>query len=102
MIEEGDLEKLTTDYHGYPQKRYLPLREPNLAILNGREIKLINEVVRRISEMNAAQISEYSHGDIPWLTAGDGEIIQYEAVFYRTPRYSVREYVDDDEVSEDR
>ncbi len=100
MIEEGELETHTRDYHGYPQKRYLPLREPNLAVLNGREIELINEVMRRTSEMNATQISEYSHGDIPWLTADDGDIIQYEAVFYRTPRYSVREYVDDDEVSE--
>ena len=102
MIEEGELETHTRDYHGYPQKRYLPLREPNLAVLNGREIELIGEVIRRMSEMSATQISEYSHGDIPWLTAEDGEIIQYEAVFYRTPRYSVREYVDDDEVSKGR
>jgi hypothetical protein len=42
--------------------------------------------------MNAAQISDYSHNDVPWLTAEEGKIIEYEAVFYRTPVYSVREY----------
>ena len=34
----------------------------------------------------------YSHGDIPWRIAKDGEAINYEAVFYRDPKYSVRDY----------
>ena len=102
MVEKGEIEAHTRDYHGYPQKRYLPLREPDLRVLNGREIELINDVINRISDMSATQISKYSHGDIPWVTADDGDIIQYEAVFYRTPGYSVREYVDDEEVPESR
>jgi hypothetical protein len=40
--------------------------------------------------MNASQISEYSHGDVPWLTTDDKKIIDYEKVFYRTTPYSVR------------
>ena len=40
-------------------------------------------------------ISEYSHNDVPWLTTEDQGIIEYEAVFYRTPPYSVREYSED-------
>ena len=100
MIEDGDIDTFARDYHGYHQKRYIPLREPDLRILNGAEIRLINEVINRLSDMSAAQISEYSHRDIPWLTTEDGDIIQYEAVFYRTPEYSMREYGDEDEVSE--
>ncbi len=42
--------------------------------------------------MNASEISEYSHNDVPWQTTEDGEIIEYEAVFYRTLPYSVRNY----------
>lgn len=45
--------------------------------------------------MNASQISEYSHNDVPWLTTEDGEIIEYKSVFYRTPQYSVREYIEE-------
>lgn len=99
MIDRGEIERHSRDYHGYWQKRYLPIREPDLSVLNGREIELINEVINRLSDMGATQISEHSHDDIPWLTTDDGDIIQYEAVFYRTPRYSVREYLDDEEVS---
>ena len=46
--------------------------------------------------MNAAQISDYSHNDIPWATTEDGKKIEYESVFYRTPPYSVRAYEDED------
>jgi hypothetical protein len=45
--------------------------------------------------MNANQISEYSHNDVPWLTTSENKAIEYEAVFYRTPSYSVREYSED-------
>jgi len=46
--------------------------------------------------MNAAQISRFSHKDMPWRATGDKEIINYELVFYRTPEFSVRKYSDED------
>ena len=42
--------------------------------------------------MTAAQISEYSHNDVPWLSTEDGAVIPYEAVFYRTAPYATRSY----------
>ncbi len=98
MSENGDVIELETEYHGYKQARYVPCRRPDLSIFRGHEIDLINEVLDKLSNMNAAQISEYSHGDVPWLTTEEGEIIEYESVFYRTPLYSVREY---DDIQED-
>jgi uncharacterized phage-associated protein len=98
MAEDEDIVELETEYHGYKQTRYLPRRKPDLSIFRGHEIDLVNEVLDKLSNMNAAQISEYSHGDVPWLATEEGEIIEYEAVFYRTPLYSVREY---DDIQED-
>lgn len=40
--------------------------------------------------MNAAKIADYSHKDVPWLAAGEGEVLDYESVFYRTREYSAR------------
>ena len=40
-------------------------------------------------------LSQYSHEDVPWISAEDGKPIEYEAVFYRTPKTSVRNYDDD-------
>ena len=79
-------------YFDYPQTKYLPLRRPDLSTLKGSEIEVIDSVLEKLSDMNAAQISHYSHNDVPWLTTEEGKVIEYEAVFYRTPAYSVREY----------
>jgi uncharacterized phage-associated protein len=92
MITDRELEKVKSDYFQYPQTKYLPLRPPDLTILKASEIQIIDEVISRLGDMNASQISDYSHQDIPWLTTKDGEIILYETVFYRNAPYSVREY----------
>ncbi len=89
-MEEKDLVKVTDQYFQYPRTKYLPKRKPNLDKLTPREIELVDEVINKLSDMNAQQISEYSHYDVPWLTAEEGEIIKYESVFYRTPAYSTR------------
>lgn len=92
MIDNKEIVKIKDSYFDYPQTKYLPLRKANLSGLKANETELIDSVLNKLSDMNAAQISEYSHNDVPWLTTANGEIIEYESVFYRTPIYSVREY----------
>lgn len=91
MIDDQEIERVESRYFDYPQTKYLPLRNPDLSVLSANELKTIDDVLNRLSEMNATQISEYSHSDVPWLTTDDGAKIEYESVFYRTPSYSVRE-----------
>jgi len=96
-MEGKDLAKVKDEYFQYPQTKYLPLRSPDMSKINvsGNEQKLIDDVLNILSDMNATQISEYSHNDVPWQTTEEGEIIDYESVFYRTPPYSVRDYSDE-------
>jgi len=95
MIKNQEIEKIESSYFEYPQTKYLPLRKPDLSKLKANEIEMIDSVLNKLSDMNATQISEYSHNDVPWLTTEEEEIIEYESVFYRTPPYSVREYSED-------
>lgn len=94
-ILNKDIVKVKDKYFDYPQTKYLPLRKADLSKLSGSEIELIDNVLDRLSDMNASQISDYVHNDVPWLTTDDGGIIEYESVFYRTPPYSLREYGED-------
>jgi transcriptional regulator with XRE-family HTH domain len=94
MIEEKELFKVKDHYFQFPQTKYLPLREPDLAKFNANEIKLIDDVLDKLSHFNAIQISEYSHEDVPWKTTENGKPIDYESVFYRQKSYSVRSYDD--------
>jgi transcriptional regulator with XRE-family HTH domain len=95
MIADGEIEKVKSKYFDFPQTKYLPHRKPDLSELNAAELDTIGDVLNRLSDMNAAQISEYSHNDVPWRTTKDGDIIEYESVFYRTTPYTVREYPED-------
>lgn len=95
MIGSKEITEVESSYFKYPQTKYLPLKKPDLSRLKASEIELIDDVLNRLSDMNAAQISNYSHNDVPWLTTENGKIIEYESVFYRTTPYSVREYVED-------
>ncbi|MCJ7525662.1 MAG: DUF4065 domain-containing protein [Candidatus Aminicenantes bacterium] len=92
MIKEEEIEKVKSEYFSFPQTKYLPRRPADLSKLMANEINMIEKILCRFADWNAAQISEYSHNDIPWMTTEKGKIIPYEAVFYRTAPYSVRQY----------
>ena len=95
MIKDEEIEKVKSDYFSFPQTKYLPRKKADLSKLKANEVALIDDVLNRLSDMNANQISEHSHEDVPWLTTEDGEVIEYESVFYRTHPYSVRGYDED-------
>jgi len=92
MIEKGQLQRVKTDYYGYPQTRYLPLRKADLTELRASEKEIIDRVIEQMSDWSAAAISNYSHKDMPWLASKEGEEINYELAFYRDAPFSVRNY----------
>lgn len=94
MISNQMIKRLKTEYHGYPQTRYIPLTKPNLMNLKASEKDVIDKVIEQYSDWSASAISDYSHKDMPWLASKDGEIIDYELAFYREQPYSVRTYND--------
>lgn len=96
MIADKEIVKVVNNYFQYPQLKYLPLRQADLSVLKAHEKEIIDDVLCRLSDMNARQISEHSHNDVPWLTTSKGKIIEYEAVFYRIKPYSVRPYHEGD------
>lgn len=95
MIENKMIERFKTEYHGYPQTRYIPLVKPNLKNLKASEKDVLDKVIEQYSDWSAAAISDYSHKDMPWLASKDGEIIDYELAFYREYPHSARTYDDD-------
>jgi transcriptional regulator with XRE-family HTH domain len=95
MKQAHEIEAVKSEYFKFPQKKYLALKRADLELFTGRELEHIDEVLARLSDKNAKELSDYSHGDIPWLTREFGEELSYESVFYRDEKYSVRNYSDD-------
>ena len=86
MQNEGLITEVKTEFFKHEMTKYLPLKLPNLELLSAQELEFID-----------SELSEFSNKDIPWIGAKDREVLDYEAVFYRTPETSVRQYsVEDD------
>lgn len=92
MIESGELQKIKTDYFGFPQTRYLPLNKADLDLLSGAEKETLDQVIDRYSDWSASAISDFSHKDIPWKATDEEDVIDYELAFYREPPFSARAY----------
>jgi len=99
MIDQSQLQRVKTEYHGYPQTRYLPLEKADLTELKASEKEVIDRVIEQLSDWSASAISNYSHKDMPWLASKEGEEIDYELSFYREAPFSVRNY--GEEIEED-
>ncbi len=95
MEKDGDLVRVKSRYFQYDQKKYIPRRDADLSKIDSRELQHIDMELSRFSGMNAAQIREYSHGDLPWKVHKMGESLDYECAFYREQPYSMRSYEDD-------
>ena len=95
MQEKGDCIEVKSKYFMHDQTKYLPRREANISCLSGKELEHINYTMKKYANWSAKELSDYSHKDVPWLAADDKGVIDYEAVFYRTPETSVREYKND-------
>ena len=92
MESKGEIVQVVKKLYNYQQKKYLPLREPDLSLITAEEKTHIDWVLARLSDKNAKEMEEYSHRDVPWISAEEQSAIDYETVFYRTPDFSVRSY----------
>ncbi|MBL7150290.1 MAG: DUF4065 domain-containing protein [Candidatus Pacebacteria bacterium] len=95
MEKKKEIAPIKNKYFQYEQKKYLPCRAPDLSQIKAHEIVHIDEVLGRLSNKDAKELSEYSHGDLPWKSHELGEKISYESVFYRDDKYSVKEHQDE-------
>lgn len=92
MKQLNELEEVKSTYFTYEQRKFLPHAKADLSLLNGRELEMIESVLARYADKSAKELSDLSHEDTPWSVAEMGENIEYEHVFYRPEKLSVREY----------
>jgi len=58
MIEQGQLQRVKTEHHGYPQTRYLPLVKSDLTELKASEKDVVDRVIEQMSDWSATAISD--------------------------------------------
>ncbi len=88
MSQAGELEQVKSRYFRYDQKKYLPHRRPDLDFFSAKEKEHIDDVLTRLSDKNASELSAYSHADVPWIATEDQADIDYSLVFQRSQPYA--------------
>jgi len=91
MIDDNQLEQITTLFKWYKQHRLVSkLKDIDLDDLPYSKVKLIDDVLEKLSSKTATEISDYSHWDTPYTaTENIWDIIDKWLVFYRSQSYSV-------------
>lgn len=92
LKNEGKITIAKQESSNHTIHKYSSTLMPDTSLLNEDELKLINSVIDELSDLYSMEISKYSHGDLPWRLAKNDKELNYEAVFYREPEYSVRKY----------
>lgn len=90
MISEMETEGLCAwadrDYYGFPLKKLIPLREPDLSVFTAQELDVARTVISELWNLNATEVSDLSHRFVGWQAAELGEEIPYETVFVEESR----------------
>lgn len=95
MRDDNQIEEVKTLFKWYEQHRFISkIKDVDfynlIKDLKPEQIQIIDDVIEKLSNMTASQISEYSHWDTPYRSAKNtGDILRKWTVFYRTPEYSV-------------
>ena len=91
MTKDWQLEIKTVVFKWYEQHKVIPLLDEfDLSDFNYWEIKIIDDVILKLSHMKAVEISEYSHWDMPYkATKQIWEVIKKWLAFYRSKDYAL-------------
>lgn len=92
MRNEQEIKVFNQNYYGRTQKRYVALKDYKMDNFSVHEKELVDNVINRLSHLGARQIEEYAHGDTPWQSTEDNEIIPYDLVIYRKLPYAQCDY----------
>ena len=92
MKANKQIEEVRSTYFQKDQKKFLPRRRPDLSVLNGQELDMIDDVLERYSDKNATTLSDISHRDTPWAVTDEGKNIDYEFAFYRSDEFAQGDY----------
>ena len=92
MRDSEEIKIFNQNYYGMTQKRYIALKDYKMDNFSVEEKEIIDKALTRLSDMSARQIEEYVHGDTPWHSTKDNEIIPYGLVIFRKLPYAQCDY----------
>lgn len=88
MQKDNEVIQVRATYGNYGQYRLIPNKK-YMPVFTKEEQETIDDVLDRLSDANAKEISDYSHDDIPWKISEDMSIIDPSLASERQYPYSI-------------
>ncbi|MDR3282586.1 MAG: SocA family protein [Candidatus Methanoplasma sp.] len=96
LVSHGCIAVIERRYHGYAQKGYDPILDPDMTGFSEEEVSDIDDSLSRYDGMDGKQIEDASHADMPWRCAKNiRDTLDYNMAMYRDERTSVVPFVPD-------
>jgi Antitoxin SocA-like, Panacea domain len=86
MEKEGLCAWEDREYFGLSLRKLIPRRDSDLSVFSPEELEITRGIIRKLWDLNAAEVSDLSHRFVGWQAADYGEEIPYETVFVGEPR----------------
>jgi len=80
MLRNKQITIYSRRVYEYSSQRLIPLEQPTLELLSGRDISIVEGWIHFFWKKTAKEVSEYSHGKA-WKITAESELIPYEYVF---------------------
>ena len=90
MCKDNEIIPVNAKFMWYTQQRYLINKKLENVFLDKDKEKFVDDIIERFKNMNASEISEYSHWDIPRKVTPDMEVIDINLANSRLYPYSVK------------
>lgn len=89
LSKEKAIVPISASYNWYLQQRYIINQSIPDNILSLEHKQFIDNIIETIGQMNATEVSDYSHGDIPRKVTKDMQCIDISLALHRQYPYSV-------------
>lgn len=92
LINEESIIRIKTNREKKSINRLIPLKNADLQNLKASEVEMMDMVCEQMSNWSTIKLETYTQEDVPCKATKEGDILNYELVFYRDTAYSVRLY----------
>lgn len=100
LLKEEKIKSFKGKAGKFDQQKFVALSSADLNLLSGEEKKVIDSVISRYGQRNAADIKTVSHKDIPVEATEKNKEIDYDLVFYREPPFAMISHEEPEEENE--
>ena len=90
LESEWSIIPVNAKYMWYMQQRYMINEKIASNLILWEKKAIIDRIINKLKDMNASEVSDYSHGDLPWKATPDMELIDIELANHRSYPYSAK------------